>query len=166
MKAFENFPDYSKIWIYAAQRPITPDENEFITARLENFMDEWAAHGAKLEATFSILYRRFIVIAVDEGPQNATGCSIDSCVHEIQAIGKVLEIDFFDRMRVVYRDENNNMVVSCTIPELKEMIADHDFPNRTPVFDNSIQTLGDLRTRWEIPAISSWIGRYLKSVST
>lgn len=164
MMAFQNFPDHTKIWIYAAPRPITQDEYEFICARLENFIDDWAAHGAKLTASFTVLHRRFIVIAVDEGPQNATGCSIDSCVHEIQAIGKILGIDFFNRLQVIYRDETNNLVVSCTISELKEMVADHDFPKNTPIFDNSIQTLGQLRTQWEVPAINSWIGRYLKPV--
>jgi hypothetical protein len=163
MKAFETFPDSSRVWIYAAPRPLTQEEYEFICARLENFIDDWAAHGSKLAATFSVLHRRFIVVAVDERPQDASGCSIDACVHEIQAIGESLEIDFFNRLRVVYRDENNNLVVSCSIPELKEMIAEHDFPNDTPVFDNTIQNLGQLRNNWEIPAKKSWISKYLIS---
>ena len=164
MTIFKNLPDHSKTWIYAAARPLAIEEYEFICARLSNFIGDWAAHGAKLKAEFEILHSRFIVIAVDEGPQNATGCSIDSCVHEIQAIGKELGIDFFNRLQVVYRDENNNLVVSCSIAELKQMIAELDFPINTPVFDNTVQTLGQLRTNWEVPAKQSWIARYFSPV--
>ncbi len=165
MSIFKNFPDHSKIWIYASPKPLMLEEHEYITAELENFMDEWAAHGAKLKADFTILYKRFIVVVVDEENQSASGCSIDSCVKKIQAIGSKLNIDFFNRLLVIYRDENNNMVVGCTIAELKEMIAEHDFPNSTPVFNNAITTLGELRTSWEIPATKSWIAKYFKSIN-
>lgn len=161
----EHFPDTTRVWIYATTRPMTIEEHEYLSARLGNFMEEWNAHGTKLQADFTTLHKRFLIIAVDEENQNATGCSIDSCVHEIQAIGKDLNLDFFNRMQVVYRDENNNMVVSCSIAELKDMIAHHDFPDDTPVFDNSLTRLGDLRSRWEIPANQSWIARYLTGVN-
>ena len=167
MNVLENFPDSSRIWIYTAPRPLTIEECEFISARMANFVAEWAAHGAKLNADFEILYKRFIVIAVDEGPQNATGCSIDSCVHELQKIGTELNIDFFDRMVVVYRDEeNNNMVVSCKMNELKNMIADGDFTPQTIVFDNTILTLGELRSRWENTAGNTWMKRYFSAVKS
>ena len=162
---FESFPDTARVWIYAAARPLTIEEHEYTCARLNNFMDEWSAHGTKLKADFKLMHKRFIVITVDESGQNATGCSIDTCVHEIQDIGAKLNLDFFNRMQVVYRDETNNMVVSCTIAELKEMVAHHDFPDDTPVFDNSITTLGQLRSAWEKPAHQTWIARYLTSVN-
>ncbi len=160
---FESFPDHARVWIYAAKRPFTLEEHEYLSARLGLFIEQWQAHGKQLKSDFAILHRRFVVIAVDEGPQNATGCSIDACVHELQAISKELNIDLFDRMQVVYRDVDNNMVVSCSIPEAKEMIAQHDFPTDTPVFNNSITSLKELRQNWEVPAAESWIKRYFET---
>jgi len=165
MQAFKNLPDTARLWVYAANRPINLEEHEYIFARLSHFVEEWQAHGAKLAAEFTLLHRRFILIAVDEGPQNATGCSIDACVHEIQAIGQSLGIDFLNRLQVVYRDEANNMVVSCSIAELKSMIANHDFPKSTPIFNTGITTVGQLRAGWEIPAMDSWLQRYFQSAN-
>ncbi len=162
---FTNFPDTARVWIYAATRPLTLEEQEYTSASLQNFVAEWRAHGTKLNADFTLLHRRFIVIAVDEDQQDATGCSIDACVHEVQHIGKALGIDFFNRMQVVYRDETNNMVVSCTIAELKEMIANHDFPDTTPVYDCSITSLGQLRHAWEKPANQTWLAKYFTHIN-
>lgn len=161
---FQHLPDNARLWVYAANRPINLEEHEYICGRLSNFIDDWQAHGAKLKAAFTLLHRRFILIAVDEGPQNATGCSIDACVHEIQDIGQSLGLDFFNRMQVVYRDETNNLVVSCSIAELKALIAGHDFPDDTPIFNTGITHLSDLNTNWEIPAYQSWVNRYLNAV--
>lgn len=164
MKQLTQLPDHARIWIYAATRPFADEECEYISARLETFIPNWQAHGANLEAAFDILHKRFVVIAVDEGLQNATGCSIDACVSELKDISKVLNIDLFNRMQVIYRDLDNNLVVSCSIAELKEMIAHHDFPDDTLVFNNSITTLGELRKAWEIPATESWVSRYLSAI--
>ena len=165
MNSFKQLPDTSRVWVYTTQRPLTVEEREFISARMANFVSEWAAHGAKLSAAFTILHKRFIVISVDEGPQNATGCSIDSCVHELQRIGQELGLDFFDRMVVVYRDEDNDMVVSCKMADIKQMVADGDFTEKTNVFDTTIQTLGDLRTRFETAAENTWMKRFFNTVS-
>lgn len=164
MQAFKHLPDSARIWIYTAPRPLTIEEQEYTFARLENFIPEWAAHGTNLNAAFEIKHNRFIIIAVDEQGQNATGCSIDSCVHELQSIGEELKLDFFDRMNVVYRDEDNNMVVSCKMSEIKDMAAEGDFTANTPVFNTTLQTLGDLRTRFETAAANTWLKRFLNQV--
>ncbi len=162
---FPSFPNHSRVWIYAAKRPFTVEEHEYICARLRLFIEQWQAHGKQLKSDFEIFNNRFIVVAVDEGTQNATGCSIDACVHELQSISKDLNIDLFDRMQVVYRDTDNNMVVSCSITEMKQMIEEGDFTPETPVFNNSITQLNDLRDNWEIPAKQSWINRYFKTAN-
>ena len=98
---------------------------------------------------------------VNKTPRDA---GIDSCVREIQAIGRDVGLDFFNRMLIVYRDLDNNLIASCSVNELKEMIAEKDFPTTTPIFNNSLQTLGQLRQEWEIPADNSWISRYFSTV--
>lgn len=155
-----SLPQTARIWVYAAQRPLTLEEHEYISARLDLFVDEWNAHGKKLQTGFAILHKRFIVLAVDENAQSATGCSIDSSVHEIDNIGQKLGINFFNRLQVVYRDSDNNMVVSTSIADLKQMVVEGDFTPDTCVFDNTITTLHALMNDWEVPASKTYLRKY------
>ena len=49
---FENLPEDSKIWIYQSNRKLTDDEVTAITAKCQEFVENWAAHGTSLEASF------------------------------------------------------------------------------------------------------------------
>jgi hypothetical protein len=44
---------------------------------------EWAAHGTSLVSSYQLKYNRFIILAVDQDVQSATGCSIDASVEFI-----------------------------------------------------------------------------------
>jgi hypothetical protein len=46
---------------------------------LQAFLENWAAHGTSLVSLIS-KYNRFIILAVDQDVQSATGCSIDASV--------------------------------------------------------------------------------------
>lgn len=75
---FENLPDESKIWIYQSNRKFSDEEMAEIETDLKAFVENWAAHGTSLEASYQLKYNRFIILAVNQEVQNATGCSIDS----------------------------------------------------------------------------------------
>jgi hypothetical protein len=44
---------------------------------------KWAAHGTSLVSSYQLKYNRFIILAVDQDVQSATGCSIDASVEFI-----------------------------------------------------------------------------------
>jgi hypothetical protein len=77
---FDILSDEARVWIYPASRPFSSDECDQITTKLNAFLTQWTAHGASLNAAVTIPYNRFIVIALDESQQAATGCSIDASV--------------------------------------------------------------------------------------
>ena len=81
---YENLPEESKVWIYQSNRKFSDDEVADIDQQLKLFLDNWSAHGTALEASFVIKYNRFIIIAVNQEVQVATGCSIDASVQFIQ----------------------------------------------------------------------------------
>lgn len=85
---FENLPEESKIWIYQSNRKFSDDEFAAIDADLKIFIENWAAHGTSLEASYLLKYNRFIILAVNQEVQIATGCSIDSSVQFIQTLEK------------------------------------------------------------------------------
>ena len=83
---FDVLPENSRIWIYQSNRSFSEIELEDISAKLIVFLQSWSAHGSDLQAGFEIKYKRFIVIALDQEKQSATGCSIDASVQFIQAL--------------------------------------------------------------------------------
>ena len=100
---FNTLPEDSRIWIYQANRSFSETELEAIKEKLNIFITNWTAHGSDLNAGFDIRYKRFIILAVDQDSQAATGCSIDASVHFIQQLEKEYGVDLMDKMNVSYK---------------------------------------------------------------
>ena len=63
---FKNLPKDSRIWIYQANRKLSEEEVSERNNRTKDFLAQWTAHGANLEAGFEIKYNRFIVIGLNQ----------------------------------------------------------------------------------------------------
>jgi hypothetical protein len=98
---FESFPPASPVWVYAADRFFTNDELAIVNDRMTEFLKTWNTHGKDLTADFEIVERTFIAVVANESLVKASGCSIDSLVHCIKAVGKELSIDFFNRLSLL-----------------------------------------------------------------
>ena len=160
---FEEMPDNARIWIYQADRPLSKPEEAFIKEQTDLFLQDWAAHGAGLHASFTILYSQFLIIAVDEAMVRASGCSIDKQVRFIQELEKELLLNFMDRTKVAFlqADPADNAVVTTTLTEIKNKVADGQIHPKTLTFNNLVQTKGQLEEGWIIAAEDSWLKRYL-----
>ena len=151
----ENLSDESRVWIYQAESELTEKEVSLIQKACKSFVPAWQAHGKNLQADCRILFNRFLCLFVDESAQGATGCSIDSSVHFIQDLEKQLGKSLMMRTQVIFLDDEG---------QLNEVDM-HDMPSRinseTPVFNNLVKTLGEMKTNWIIPAGQSWHSRML-----
>lgn len=163
--ALKDLPDHSRIWIYQAPRPLTTEEREIIAAELENFTSDWQAHGKDLFAGYGVFHRRFIVLAVDETMQEATGCSVDDSVKLIRRLQDEIQLDLMDRMHITFRSEND-LVVSVPMAEFKSMIEEGEIDESTHVFNNLVTNLREFRNNWEIPAGQSWHARFFQKVNS
>lgn len=105
---FNGFSDDSRVWLYHANRPITPTEAIFVQENLEHFASSWKAHSTPLKAKACMLNEYIIAFVVDQTTSSASGCSVDSSVRFVKELGKELEVDFFNRMNVVIEDMNGN----------------------------------------------------------
>ncbi|MBT3741263.1 MAG: ABC transporter ATPase, partial [Polaribacter sp.] len=74
---YKNLPSNSRVWIYQSAREFTNKEVDFITLKSEDFINQWTRHGDDLKGSFTIKYRQFLILAVDESFNNISGCSID-----------------------------------------------------------------------------------------
>jgi len=77
---YQDLPSNSRVWVYQSEREFTSKELEFISEKAIDFIEKWTKHGSNLKGSFTIKYNQFLVLAVDEGFNNVSGCSIDSSV--------------------------------------------------------------------------------------
>lgn len=156
---FDNLPDTSRVWIYQSNRSFNEQELEEITTKLENFIRDWTAHGADLKASFEIRYRRFIIIALDQQLNSATGCSIDTSVRFIQELEKQYEVDLLDKMNVSYKQ--GEFVAYKSLTDFRKMAKDRAVSPKTIVFNNLVNNKAEYISDWEVPASESWHKRFL-----
>ena len=155
---FENLTEESKIWIYQSNRKFSDEEMAEIDTELKAFIENWAAHGTSLEASYELRYNRFIVLAVNQENQIATGCSIDASVQFIQNLEKKFDVDLLDKMNVTFKLGEH--VAHKTLIEFKKMAKEKAVSENTIVFNNLINTVGEYQDFWEVPAMDSWHSRF------
>lgn len=155
---FENLPDESRIWIYQSNRKLSDSEILEIDTLVRAFVENWAAHGTSLQASYQIRYNRFIILAVDQNFHAATGCSIDSSVQFIQDLEKKYEIDLLDKMNVTFKLGEH--IAHKPLAEFKKMAKEKAVSGNTIVFNNLVNTVGEWNEYWEVPANESWHSRF------
>lgn len=133
--AFQNFTDEARIWIYQANRALTENEQAYLAKQLSIFVDQWAAHGAKLTASSAVLDEYRVAIAA-EGNVEASGCSIDSSVRFMKEMGAELGVDFFNRL-LILSEENG-------VKELIPFSALSENPEKM-IFHPAIVSMKDFR---------------------
>lgn len=156
--SFDTLPDSSRVWIYPTQRPLTEDESLQIEKRLSAFLTQWTAHGSDLQAGFKICYRRFLIIALNETLQSASGCSIDASVRFIQELEQTYDLVLLDKMNVTFRQ--GAFFAHKPLSEFKQMVKNRSVSPETIVFNNLVINKKELETHWEVPAQHSWHARF------
>ncbi|SHI89715.1 ABC transporter ATPase [Flavobacterium terrae] len=155
---FEELPEQSRIWIYQSNRKFTDEEMTEIEDSVKNFVENWSAHGTSLEASFITKYNRFIILAVNQDEQAATGCSIDSSVVFIQELEKKYSVDLLDKMNVTFK--NGEFIAHKSLIDFKKMAKEKAVSNTTIVFNNLVNTIQEFNEAWEVPAEDSWHSRF------
>ncbi|WP_452224363.1 ABC transporter ATPase [Lacinutrix chionoecetis] len=156
---FNTLPETSRIWIYQANRSFTDEELEEIKNKINIFLTNWTAHGSNLNAGFEIKYKRFIIIALNQEEQAATGCSIDASVHFIQQLEKEYNVDLMDKMNVSYKQ--GDFVAYKTLIDFRTMAKQKAVSKNTIVFNNLVNNIAEYKENWEVPASESWHNRFL-----
>lgn len=157
---FNTLPEESRVWIYQANRSFTNEEISEISEKLNVFIENWTAHGSDLQSGYIIKYNRFIVIALNQNLNKATGCSIDASVHFIQQLEKDYNVDLMDKMNVSYKQ--GDFIAYKTLLDFKKMAKDKAISKNTIVFNNLVTNIAEFNENWEVPASDSWHSRFLK----
>ena len=156
---FNQLPDTSKLWVYQANRSLTPQEQEVATQKLTDFITKWQAHQQDLVASFELKYKRFIVLGVDSDKHAPTGCSIDASVRCIQDLEQAFSVVLLDRMNVSFKQ--GEFIAYKSLTDFRKMIKNRSVTANTIVFNNLINTKKEYQENWEVPIQDSWHNRYL-----
>ena len=159
ISSFSELPDTSRIWIYQSNRNFSEQELKEINDLLTQFLTDWTAHGAALQAAFEIRYNRFIIIALDQSNASASGCSIDASVHFIQSLEKRYGVELMDRMNVSFKQ--GDYITYKSMADFKKMAKAKAISKNTIVFNNLVANKQEYLEHWEVPASESWHGRFI-----
>ena len=156
--SFDVLSDEARVWIYPANRSFSDQEIEEISERCTSFLTQWTAHGSSLQAAFKIVYKRFLIIALNEAKQSASGCSIDASVRFIQELERYFEVVLLDKMNVTYKQ--GEYLAHKSLSDFKKMAKDRAVTQNTIVFNNLVLNKRELESLWEVPASESWHARF------
>ena len=150
---FNTTSDQSRIWIYAAEHKLTNDQENHILKSISDYLQNWEAHKVPLTAGVTILENHFIIIALDETKNGASGCSIDTLQNKIQEIEKELSVSLMNRLNIFCRIGDE---IECT-PTLK--LAENT-NKETLFYDLTIQKKSEL-SNWLKPIEQGWCSNLL-----
>jgi len=144
-----------RIWIYLCDKKIVGDLFNSIANECTLFINEWNAHGSKLDSSFKILYEHFLVFEVNEELHQASGCSIDKQLQLVKKLEKDFNISLLNRLLVAYR--LNNEIIVQTAGEVKQAVKNNLLSSDTITFDISITDSELFETEFEKPISLSWL---------
>ena len=156
------FSQNSRVWVYQSNRWLNDAETTQLQHQLNDFTTGWTAHNHQLKAKAEVRYNRFIILVVDESQAGASGCSIDKSVNFLHQLGQEYGIDLFDRFNLAYR--SGDEVLSVNRAGFEDMLKQGAINSDTIVFNNLVQNLAELETKWEVPFKDSWHPRLFQAL--
>ncbi|BDD08126.1 hypothetical protein FUAX_05580 [Fulvitalea axinellae] len=154
---FENMPDNARVWIFQSNRPFGAEEADALASRIEPFLDTWQAHSVDLNVAYRFEDEHFLIVAVNEDSQQATGCSIDGLTRFVKSLAENGGPDFMDRAIAYNR---NGEVRFTELSQIRGKIANGEIGLYDLVYNNALSDLDAFRKGWKLKAQDSWMKRY------
>lgn len=152
---FESLPDSARIWVYGADRDLSPEAGQKLLESVDDFLSRWAAHGVPLHNARRWDENRFLTIGVDSTKEGASGCSIDVLYRALKALQPELGANVVTSGLVYYRDRDGHLQ-SVTRDEFGDLAAKGVITGDTEVYDLSVTSLNEWRSRFRSRAADSW----------
>jgi hypothetical protein len=161
--SFESLPDSARVWVFGSDRAVVGAPADTMLAAVDNFLNEWKAHGVPLRCAREWRDDHFLAIGVDVTAENASGCSIDGLFRTLQQLQREIGAQLVGGGRVFYRGTAG--VEVSTREDFSARVKRHEVKESTPVFDTSLTDAGAWRMRFEQPAGVAWTASYFSMSS-
>ena len=156
--AFKDLPETARVWIYQSDKNLESSQIEDLAEEAEAFCEQWSAHSTPLKSAYKILHDKFLVLAVDEGFNMASGCSIDSSVRFVKNVEPKIGVNFFDRTQVAFLINDN--IYTTGLHSIKDEINSGKIEPDTLTFNLQAENVAEFHSSWLVPAQESWMKRY------
>jgi hypothetical protein len=100
------------------------------------------------------MHHLFLILAVDENKNDASGCSVDKAFRFVQSLEKEFQVSFLNRLNVAVLNEG--IITVMNAGDLRQKIEKGEY-SRAKIFNNLIQHKSDLEDNWLIPLKNSWL---------
>lgn len=157
---FEELPDTSRVWLFAAAAPVDEVDAERLLTAVDKFLKTWAAHEHPLYSAREWRDERFLAIGVDDTREGASGCSIDGLFRLLKKLEGGIGTTLLDHSLVYYRDDAG-FVHGVSRADFSHLGRTKGVTKKTHVFDLSITDAGTYRAGFERAAGDSWHGGLL-----
>jgi hypothetical protein len=147
--------DQARTWLFGISPSLDETKSQRLLATVDQFLDEWAAHGTPVTSARELLFNSFLAIAVDERSETS-GCSIDRMFGLLRQFERDLGVSILDANRVFVRHADGRV----------EALSRAGFRDRgdlhTTVFDTTAERLSEIRSgHWIRKAEDAWPGKLL-----
>ncbi len=161
---FDQMPPSARAWVYTANRILTFTESNTLMERIAPFLTEWSSHGTALNAACQILDQTIIVVAVENGFEAASGCSIDKSVRILKDLEQELGVSLFDRLQILYKKQDSAIEV-LPLPSFKNKLAAGEISAEGWVVNTQVTTVGALKRELWQQVKDSWLAKFLPSTT-
>ena len=158
--SFEELPDDARVWVFGAAGEMTSPASARLLDAVDDFLDQWNAHGSPLVCAREWRDGRFLAIGVDQSTAGASGCSIDGLFRTLQTLEPELGTTLLAAGRIYYRDADGRVTVA-TRPSFTQLAREGTVGAGTAVFDTALTSAAAWREEFERPAKDSWHARLL-----
>ena len=155
---FDQIANSARVWVYQADRKLVAEEVMHLKKAAKEFTGQWTAHNNTLASSAEVLQGRFLILAVDENKNKASGCSIDSSVAFVKRMQNDFNINFLDRTQVAFSE--NGDVFTEPLNDIKEKIAQGKISRDTITFNNLVATKEEMARNWKTKVGDSWLAKY------
>ncbi len=152
---FEELNNDARIWIYQSDRMLNASEVNEIEVAGKYFVSEWTAHQQTLHSSFRVLHSLFLIVAVDENVNDASGCSIDKSVHFIRQMEQRFNLNLFNRLNVGFISDA--VVDVKPVKEFVDFYNNHASKNSLKIFNNLISSKKEIGNGWISDVKDSWL---------
>jgi len=150
-----DFANESRLWVYQSSRPFSEKEEAEINEQLYHFYSQWQTHGQAVKGWAKLLYKQFVVVMADETGTNVSGCSTDGMVRVIKSMERQYKANFFERMTITFLV--NDKAQMLPFDQIQYAIDKGYIHKDTLVFNNIVNTKGELLEKWLVPLNKSWL---------
>lgn len=163
--SFDQMPPSARTWVYTANRILTPAESSLVLERLTPFLTEWSSHGTPLKAACQVVDQSIVVVAVENGFEAASGCSIDKSVRALKELEQEFKISLFDRLQILYKQSDTSAVEVLPLAAFKNKLSAGEISAEGSIANTQVASVSELKSDLWKEVKDSWLARFLPSTA-